>query len=336
MEETVSRPKALNIRTAIITLCVGGLVAGLGTWSYLGSRDGKDVCGELSRHERIRAALGSAHRSDMSCAELGSAIRQATIGNGSGNGDHSLAQAQAMKDVLVAVDDIAGEPGETIEDELAEPVSTALGGYSVDLYEILSPGGLEYTRHAIPSEKAWEDDTGVHMSVSVPALLRVMTALSADPDAYADLRTAVARQAAEQFPATPRDKTEKSLSPYPTVTSWVIGSMNAVAEAARERHADENTAQWDAGAFAGLSKASGNRPAFEDDPAGYITSSWRGTLPSSTPDDLLGLLQAQSIEMTQSWSEALDTNEQVQRSLLRDARNATASARRSTLKELSS
>lgn len=99
--------RILGAKTTIVTLCISGLLAGLGAWLYVDFREEPDSCRQLARHERVSAALGTGNVHDSSCAELGLAIKQATTGQA--DGERSLAQAQAMKDVLVAIDGVIGK-----------------------------------------------------------------------------------------------------------------------------------------------------------------------------------------------------------------------------------
>ncbi|WP_235618283.1 hypothetical protein [Streptomyces sp. CB02400] len=333
MEDIVKQARISGAKATIVTLCISGLLAGLGAWLYIDSREEPDFCRQLLRHERVSTALGAEHESGLSCAELGVAIERATTG--ARPGQQSLAQAQAMKDVLVAMDDVIGEDPAPLDQQLTGPVSVALTSYAEDISAILVPGDVEYVRHALPSYEAWKDSEGAHMSVSRDALVRIMTSLSVDPEAYANLRDAVTRQVTQKFATAPRSKSEDALSPYPSITAWALGSMDAVAHAAREETGEDKRDSWEEKVLTRLSSGTtAPVPSFEDDPAGHLVASWKGTLPSDSPDDLLEVLEAQSTELVRVWTTALGTSSTVQASLVDDARDRAWSAQRSTLRDL--
>ncbi|QEU88021.1 hypothetical protein [Streptomyces viridosporus] len=333
MEENVNGARRPGAKSLIVILCVIGLVAGLGTWLYIDSRGEQDSCQELLQHERIPATLELAYESDLSCAELGAAIKRATTGPQTEQ--HSLDQAQAMKNVLVAIDNVIGEGPAPLDQQLTGPVSMALADYAEDMHAMLTPGNTEYARRALPSEKAWTDSEGVHMSIPLKSLVRIMTSLSVDPEAYATLRDAMTQQAAQEFAAAPRSKSKEALSPYPPITAWTLGTMDAVANAAREKAGKENSKDWEEKTFTRLSsKKAGQVPSFDEDPAGHIVATWRKSLPSDPPDDLIEVLEAQSTELVRVWSTALGTSSKVQASLVNDARGAAWSAQDSTLRDL--
>ncbi|MET9774875.1 hypothetical protein ABZ023_11525 [Streptomyces sp. NPDC006367] len=328
----MSGTRRLDAKTTLIVVCLLVVAAGIGGWFYaFGSQDEEGTCHRLLKHERTRTALGSAYEPDLTCAELGEAIVGATTGKQAGR--HSLSQAQAMKDVLLALADTTEVNDSSLDPELTAPVSLALADYAPDVFGVLAPGSIDYLRHELPSDKAWEDGKGAHMSVPAASLLRVMVGLSADPDSYANLHRALTGRVAEELPGAAHDKTESALSPYPTVASWVVGDMNAVAAAAREGLGQSESSEWDKKVLARLTEGPAHVPSFGDDPSGHITGSWRATLPRQVPDDLLEVLEAQGAEMTRAWATALGTSEEVARALVRDAQESAFSARRSALRD---
>src|SRR5690606_33876002 len=184
------RPAAV---TAAVLCCV--LAGGAGAWALFGPEGGDGGCAGLLRNERVRAALGEAHDSGLGCARLGAEIKKATTGPEQGR--HSLRQAQAMKDVLVAVDEELQRPGGRVSRRLFTPLAEALADYPADTEAILGVRSTEYAFKGPPAEPAWRDDEGVHMSVPRTALLRVVRVLSEEPAAYVALRQAATRRAAE-------------------------------------------------------------------------------------------------------------------------------------------
>ncbi|WP_328659566.1 hypothetical protein [Streptomyces sp. NBC_00334] len=330
---TVIKTRRLSAKAAIVVSFLLVAVAGLATWFYTSSsQNDQGMCQRFLEHERAPSALGSAYRHDLTCAELGAAIRHVTTGEPARH--HSLTQAQAMKDILVALADIT-DGSHSADRQLTTPLSLALADYSPDMYGILSPGRDDYLSRELPSDEAWQDGKGAHMSIGAPPLFRVMTFLSGDPEAYANLRNSLTEQVAEELPGAPPSRTEEALSPYPTVTSWVIGKMDAVAVAAQEDMGGQESAAWDKQVLVRLSSEGGTPPSFDHDPAGYITDSWRETLPEQPPADLLKVLEAQSVEMTRAWATALSTSDATRSSLVTDARKSAFSAQRSALRDFS-
>ncbi|MBL3670471.1 hypothetical protein JL475_31745 [Streptomyces sp. M2CJ-2] len=306
-------------------------MAGLGAWLYIDFRKDQAPCRKLLQHERIPTALGAAHKSNMSCAELGAAIERAT--NGAEPGQHSLKQAQAMKGVLVAIDDVIEEEHAPLDRQLTGPISTALTSYAKDLYKILIPGDIEYSRRTLPWDKAWTDSEGAHMSFSHESLVRIMMSLSSDPEAYATLRESIAQQAAQDLANAPSKKLKSGLSGFPAIAGRALGIMDAVAIAAREDTEKEKRNEWEEKVFTRLSSnRAGRVPSFEDDPDGHIIAAWKKTLPSAPPDDLLEVLETQSPELVRVWTTALGTSNTEQSSLIHEARGTAWSAQNYTLR----
>ncbi|MGJ3561076.1 hypothetical protein ACR6C2_33465 [Streptomyces sp. INA 01156] len=65
----------------------------------------------MLQDKRVHKALGENYRVGMSCSEFGTAISESTVGPAPGQ--HSLRQAQAMKDILIAVEDNLESTGVT-------------------------------------------------------------------------------------------------------------------------------------------------------------------------------------------------------------------------------
>ncbi|MFC9547399.1 hypothetical protein ACFTXK_22600 [Streptomyces sp. NPDC056956] len=330
----VKQAKNSGARTAIVALCIGGLLAGLGSWLYFDSREEPDPCRQLLQHERVSTALAAEYQPDLSCGDLGRAIEHATTG--SRPEQQSLSQAQAMKDVLVAMGDVLEDEPAPLERQLADPVAKALAGYAGDIFAILVPGDTEYVRRALPSQGAWEDAEGAHMSVPHDSLIRIMASLSVSPEAYASLREAMTHEVAQKFAAAPRTTSEKKLSPYPSITAWALGSMDAVAHAARDGIGEDKRGSWEAKVLTRLSSGAPKPPipSYDEEPVDHIVVSWKRTLPSDSPDDLLKLLEKQSAELVRIWTASLGADSTVQASLADDAADRAWSARRSTLREL--
>ena len=88
-----------------------------------GSRPGlAEPCNGLAADERVQKSTGAAVRHGMSCAALGEAIVKASAGDAPGR--HTQAQAQALKDVLVALGSSKAELA--LDPALRVPLATAL------------------------------------------------------------------------------------------------------------------------------------------------------------------------------------------------------------------
>lgn len=214
----------------------------------------------------------------------------------------------------------------------------ALASYTEDIYEILIPSDVEYVRHALPSDEAWTDAEGAHMSVSPDSLVRIMVSLSVDPEAHGNLRNAMTRHVVQKLAASPRNTSEEALSSYPSITAWELGTMDAVARAARDGLSEDKRDSWEEETLARLSsKTTESVPSFGNDPVGHLITSWQKSLPSDSPDDLLEVLEvleAQSTELVRVWTTALGTSDAVQASLVNEARGKAWSAQRSALRDL--
>ncbi|WP_406146380.1 hypothetical protein [Streptomyces sp. NBC_01012] len=264
-------------------------------------------CGVLQDDERVQKALGDdRYDAGMSCAELGAAVKAVTVG--AEPGAHSLRQAQAMKDVLLAVADSLDETGGRLDPELRLPLGEMLSGYRADLQQIMGLTPVDYVRHGPASKPAWEDDEGgVHVSVSwKPALLPVVRAVSEDPGAYAVIRDAMTGQAADGLAAMKPDSTGDMLSAPPARSSWALGSLDGVAadvvgDLERERGQEWQTAVLDALTPTGGGGKGAAVPVFSRDAEGYLVARWRRHLAAEGTKSL----EAQGASMFGDWCDAV-------------------------------
>ncbi|SOD82738.1 hypothetical protein [Streptomyces sp. Ag109_G2-15] len=86
-----------------------------------------------------------------------------------------------MQNLLLAMDDTAGTGSAEVEPALAVPFSEALADYADDTDQILTSVNVDYIRAETSSTSPWQDEAGVHMSVSVDSLLHVVRAISHSP-----------------------------------------------------------------------------------------------------------------------------------------------------------
>ncbi|WP_144401472.1 hypothetical protein [Streptomyces nodosus] len=116
MKEVVSQPAEKSSRRVFSKVAVGilslvVLAAGFGAWSYVDSvREGKN-CKDLLGDKRVEKALGAGYQSDLSCAQLGNAVKRATMGSVAR--EHSLDQARSMQSLLTVMSEqVSGNAGE--------------------------------------------------------------------------------------------------------------------------------------------------------------------------------------------------------------------------------
>ncbi|MHB9859747.1 hypothetical protein [Streptomyces sp. YIM S03343] len=325
------RPGRLVV-VIVVALCVS-LAGGIGGWLYARSSDGTDPCSELSGDKRIRSVLEPGEHDGASCSRLGSAIRRATTGEKAGG--HSLSQAQAMKNVVLALDDVTRNGAGHLDPALAVPVSKALADYMPDVYQIVAPGNVEYVRAERDAEPPWQDDDGVHMSVFSTALLHVMRELADSPPAYAQLRDAASRHAAESFASVPRSAEDWRFESPTRAAAYVLGALDAVADDVRKGSGEDNWKDWSTEVFDRLTKTSSTLPAYEDDPAGHIQISWQQTLHATGQKDLLPGLEGQATGMTEVWGKAAGLDTELRKSLLEVARDNSDLGLQSTQRDLS-
>ncbi|MFF6996060.1 hypothetical protein ACFY93_14110 [Streptomyces sp. NPDC008313] len=313
-------------------LCIA-LAGGIGGWLYLRSSNGTDVCKELSKDKRVRSALGAGSPDAESCSRLGSAIQRATTGEKAGV--HSVAQAQAMKNVLLALGDITDKTEEELDSALAVPVSKALADYMPDVSQILSPGNIDYVRAGVASAPPWKDDDGIHMSLSRVTLLHVMRHLANHPASYAQLRDAASQRAAGSFTAVPRDAEEWRFESPTRETAYVLGAMDAVAEDVQKDLGEDGWKDWNTDVFSQLTKTSSTLPSYQDDPAGHVEISWQHTLRAAGRKNMLARFGTQTADMVQVWGKGAALDGELQKSLLKNARDISMLGLHQTARDLS-
>jgi len=319
------RPAAV---TAAVLCCV--LAGGAGAWALFGPEGGDGGCAGLLRNERVRAALGEAHDSGLGCARLGAEIKKATTGPEQGR--HSLRQAQAMKDVLVAVDEELQRPGGRVSRRLFTPLAEALADYPADTEAILGVRSTEYAFKGPPAEPAWRDDEGVHMSVPRTALLRVVRVLSEEPAAYVALRQAATRRAAEGLVAAGPGPGDAGLDAAAGRNARTLGVWDAVAADVRHDGVEEDTARWDHDVIKGLTGNAGERSARAaraKDPVNRLVGTWRRMLLGQHAS-----LEEQSAVMADLRGKAVGLGPAVRGSLRKACLDTASGARERTLREL--
>ncbi|MDN3258377.1 hypothetical protein QWJ26_00830 [Streptomyces sp. CSDS2] len=328
---TTPQRRPVRLAVGAVVLCLA-LVVGVVLWLTRSPDQGTDYCGKLSEDKRVAAALGSVQRQDPDCARLGRAIRQATTGDQAGV--HSLRQAQAMKNVLIAVDDVTRDGDGSLDPALAVPLTEALSDYMPDYVKITAPGQVEYVRRAGDSAPPWSDDEGVHMSVFPLTLLHVTRQLADSPAAYAQLRVAATREIAEEFAGVPRAAGHERFEAAAGGAGYVLGALDAVAEDVREDLGEDGRRDWRADVFARLTKDASAPPSYHDDPSGHIVKAWGGKLRSGGEDQVLTTLETQAGEMVRAWGEGAALDPRLRASLQKKARDVSALGLHETARSL--
>lgn len=318
-------PVAAVVTCVVLAGCAGALF-------LFDSGDERVGCNSLLENERIHSALGDAYDSDMSCTRLGAEIKKATTGIQPGQ--HSLRQAQAMKDVILAVHDELGTADGRVDRQLSLPLARSLADYAADTETILGIGNADYVRRAVPDEPAWEDEHGVHMSVGNVWLLPVVRAVSEDPAAYVTLSKAATRQAAAGLTAVKPGTTGPGLALPSTRNARLLGTWSGVAADVRRDVGKEAAAKWDRAVFEGLTKNTVEPPSYAQDPVNHLVTSWQRELLTRGADNNAEAFEEQGAVLVDAWAKAMPLDSAQRESLRQDALKTSFNAQNSALGRL--
>ncbi|BAJ29056.1 MULTISPECIES: hypothetical protein [Kitasatospora] len=195
------------------------LVAGAGLWWAFRGGDDSD-CSRLGADNRVKAVLGEGWRSDLSCGEVGEGLRAAVVG--SQPGVHTVAQAEAMRTVVV----VLGERT-AIHPALRAPLAAALADYAADTHEVLAAIGNPYAGSAAPGPVR-EDAGTVRMSVAPDVLVRFLRGLAEAPDAWGVLYRAEIGRVDQQFADLAADSTQSERGKQLNRAGSALGALSAV------------------------------------------------------------------------------------------------------------
>ncbi|MFF2780354.1 hypothetical protein ACFVU3_36290 [Streptomyces sp. NPDC058052] len=313
-KEAAHRPRSA---TAVIVLgmCLA-LLGGLGAWLLLG-RESAPPCGDLTEDPRIRKSVGEAVRPGMSCQALGEAIVNASAGDDRGN--HALAQAQALNDVLTTLGD--QEAGAvTVAPALRRPLAVALSGYAADLHAML--GGIaveDFVTKAAPSEPPWNPDGTNHLTVLTDTLRNVLRAIAQDPDAYATLRLAETRTIGKRLAAVPADAKGYSLSVPPTESARALGVLDGIADSVTHDLDENQSRQW---RDAVVHRLDAGRASTE----GALAATWLDGLAGTPQAQRYELLRTQGVDMTRLWTEQRNMDNPTRQGLLAQVERSSLTA----------
>ncbi|MFE3493932.1 hypothetical protein [Streptomyces sp. NPDC059175] len=314
-QETARRPGST---TAVIALGVClALLVGVGVWLLLG-RDTTPPCGELSENDRVRKSVGEAVRPGMSCEALGEAIVKASAGDDRGN--HSLAQAQALKDVLTTLGD-QGTGGVTIDPALHHPLAVALSDYEPDLHAML--GGItiqDFVTKAAPQTPPWESDGTYHLTVLTDTLRNVLHAIADTPHAYALLRLAETRTIGQRLTAVPSDAKGYGLSVPPSEGARALGILDGIADAVTHDLDESQAQKWRASVVDGLEDG---RASMEG-----LAETWLNGLLGAPEAQRFESIRTQGVDMTRLWAEQRNMDEPLRQGLLAKVERSALTAYR--------
>ncbi|MFF9498489.1 hypothetical protein [Streptomyces sp. NPDC014656] len=316
MPKETARPRSAAA-LIVLGVCLA-LLAGLGAWLLLG-RESAPPCSDLTENPRIQKSVGEAVQSGMSCVALGEAIVKASAGDEQGN--HTLAQAQALKDVLTTLED-QGSGSVTIDPALRRPLAVALSDYAPDLHAML--GGIaveDFVTKAAPSEPPWESDGTYHLTVLTDTLRNVLRAVMEDPDAYATLRLAETRTTGQRLAAVPADAKGYSLSVPPTESARALGVLDGIADSVTRDLDDKQARKWRA---AVVHRLGTDRASTKDGLAG----TWLDGLSSTPEAQRYELLRTQGADMTRLWTEQRNMDEPTREGLLTQVERSALTAYR--------
>ncbi|NEB36368.1 hypothetical protein [Streptomyces sp. SID14515] len=246
-----SLPRIFVAGCAVLAVAAGGL------WLFLGRGlgGGTSGCEELGRDARVRTALGEAHRPDMTCEELGRAMKRAAV-PGSSAGGHTREAAAAMKNILLAVDDdIRRRERLGVDAALRRPLAESLAAYADVNVMLTDPTDSVYVRESLFSRGPWEAEDGFHMAVNDDTLVRVIRAVSVDPAAYAVVRAAQTSWEAGRLAAFPAGSEALRWS----VGARALGKLDGVADHVREGLSQEEAREWNAAVVRKLSAGTATR-----------------------------------------------------------------------------
>ncbi|MFB7917789.1 hypothetical protein [Streptomyces sp. NPDC056061] len=302
-EPPAHRPRSRRPLYAV-TAALLAMALAVGAWFLLGRERPAD-CDALVKDDRVESALGSHHSADMSCADLGAAVKAATIGGKAA--PHTRTQADSMKKILLAVNDSLVHGDRTLAADLRLPLAESLADYAQDTQEILDGTNSEYTRWASPESVAWQDETGYHFSVLRGELVRVLRGASEEPAAYAILRDAQTRWGAAQLGSLTEKATGDALEGAAVTNSAALGGYDAIAADVVRDKESSAAAQWMDAVYAalrspGATSSAAPRSALSD----RITGKWRASLASVPAAKRADHLREQGTAMFAAWAEAAE------------------------------
>ncbi|MEV0531866.1 hypothetical protein [Kitasatospora sp. NPDC050463] len=307
-------PTTRRTAAAAVALAVAA-AAGAGIWWTLGRDDPDRDCAGLRTDDRVRTVLGASWRSGMPCGELADGLRRATTGEQPGT--HTLAQAHAMRTVVLAVADAADH---RVHPDVRDPLARALADYAADTHAVLTGISNTAMAHDGPAADAWQDDRGVHFAVRKDQLIAVLRGLAENPAAYATLRGADLRQGAAGLAAVPTGSdghagpagpSQDAIADPLARAAAPAGVFDGVADDVLRGRGGGDRAAWQEAALQGLAPTGPTPPTFGDAPAEYLAQTWLQLLarPAPTTQERFARLNAQATGLLDLWADATRQDE---------------------------
>ncbi|MFD5887244.1 hypothetical protein ACFWHQ_14895 [Streptomyces sp. NPDC060334] len=226
-----------------------------------------------------------------------------------------------MKDVTFALGWVESQKIE-LDPALRVPLATALADYAPDVHEMLAGLDNEYVVNAGDNKAPWEAGGTYHLSVWNSVLTKTLRAVAVDPRAYALLRMAETRTAAERLAAVPADATGADLSLQPTKNARALGILDGIADAAVSQDAQE-ARTWHTTVFDRLLA----EQADPSESAGRLTATWLQALKNTPEQQRAERLRAQGVDMARTWAQARTTDGPTRQELLAKVENSARNAR---------
>ncbi|MFD5110033.1 hypothetical protein [Streptomyces cinereoruber] len=310
MTETKHPTKRVGILIAV-GLCVA-LLGAFVTWRVIG-RDTTVPCNGLTENERVRGSMGAVVQPGMSCAAFGDALVKATVGTRPGI--HDRQQAQALKDVLVTLG--SGQPdGFALDPALRLPLATALADYATDVHELLATLDTEYLTRDGRLDPPWESEGTYHVSVYAASFRDIVRAISEDPRAYAVLRMADTRHAAQQLAAVPDGAAGAAFSLPATKSARVWGVFDGIADSVTRTRNDEQARVWRTTAVDGLLREPATAHGDRNGLAVDLVTAWLKGLEDTPAPERFARLATQGTDMVGAWTQTRKTGKEVREELL--------------------
>ncbi|MFD0268257.1 hypothetical protein ACFVGY_17030 [Streptomyces sp. NPDC127106] len=136
---------------------------------------------------------------------------------------HTEGQARIMHDVIGGL-----EPGQSVHENMREPLARALATYTADTHEIL--GGLDSKYISAAGTGYFQDGDEIHMTVSQKDLVQFMRGLSEDPEAYGTLHKAESRYIDLSLEEIPKGAQGAELTNPINKAGTVLGVMSSIRE----------------------------------------------------------------------------------------------------------
>ncbi|MEU8495963.1 hypothetical protein AB0C86_04315 [Streptomyces lavendulae] len=322
-QETTHR--ATHVKALFVLGVCLALLGGIGAWLLFG-RDANAPCNGLPEDERVRKSVGSAVHPGMSCEALGEAIVKASVGDSPGR--HTEAQAQALKDVLLAL-----HPGEskglTLDPALRAPLATALADYAPDLHAMLGGNGsIEYVTQAAPHVPPWESGGTHHLAVFTNTLKDVLRAVAQDPHGYALLRMTETRSAAQRLAPVPVDATGYALTVPPTEIARALGTLDGIADAVTHGKDEGQARAWRTAVLDTLLNGQASPESDQDPRSAHLTAAWLQNLKNASEEKRFDRLRTQGVDMVRTWAQERKMDEQTRQGLLTEVESSALSAYR--------